>query len=177
MTLSGSSGVFEFCGMFCCPYWHGHAPDLPCLPQNRDVYAPLPCSRQLYVVGKDAMLRMQQYSVLISGMSGLGVEIAKNTILAGVKAVTIHDDAPATLHDLSSQFYLDESSVGQSRAGACLTKLRELNQYVSVQTVSGPLTESIVQVRVSGQHFLVPARVSRRSLLLLRSLSPRRATT
>jgi hypothetical protein len=32
-------------------------------------------SRQLYVLGVDAMKRMQQSNVLIAGLSGLGVEI------------------------------------------------------------------------------------------------------
>ena len=39
-------------------------------------------------------------------MGGLGVEIAKNVILAGVKAVTVHDVNSATMSDLSAQYYL-----------------------------------------------------------------------
>ena len=34
-------------------------------------------SRQLYVLGAEAMKRMQQSNVLIAGLSGLGVEIGK----------------------------------------------------------------------------------------------------
>lgn len=41
--------------------------------------------------------------VLVSGMTGLGVEIAKNVILAGVKSVTLHDQEDAQWSDLSSQ--------------------------------------------------------------------------
>ena len=48
-------------------------------------------SRQLYVLGHEAMQKMQSSDVLISGMGGLGVEVAKNVILGGVKSVTIHD--------------------------------------------------------------------------------------
>ncbi|CAM9193803.1 unnamed protein product, partial [Heterosigma akashiwo] len=39
-------------------------------------------SRQLYVLGKDAQQRISTSKVLISGLSGLGAEIAKNLILA-----------------------------------------------------------------------------------------------
>lgn len=60
-------------------------------------------SRQLYVLGHDAMRRMGASNILISGMGGLGVEIAKNVILAGVKSVTIHDQQSAQWADLSSQ--------------------------------------------------------------------------
>ncbi|CAI9181564.1 unnamed protein product [Rangifer tarandus platyrhynchus] len=45
-------------------------------------------SRQLYVLGHEAMKHLQASSVLVSGLRGLGVEIAKNIILGGVKAVT-----------------------------------------------------------------------------------------
>lgn len=46
-------------------------------------------NRQLYVLGQEAMKKMAKSSILISGMGGLGVEIAKNIILAGVNLVTI----------------------------------------------------------------------------------------
>lgn len=42
-------------------------------------------------------------SVLIAGMGGLGVEIAKNVILSGVKSVTVQDEGDTEWTDLSSQ--------------------------------------------------------------------------
>lgn len=56
-----------------------------------------------YVLGHEAMKRMQNANVLVSGLRGLGVEIAKNIILGGVKSVTIHDQGVAQWSDLSSQ--------------------------------------------------------------------------
>ena len=44
----------------------------------------LPFSRQRYVLGDDAMKRLRQQHVLIIGAGGLGIEIAKNVVLAGV---------------------------------------------------------------------------------------------
>jgi len=49
------------------------------------------------------MRRMASSDVLISGMGGLGIEIAKNVILGGVKSVTIHDETNCQISDLSSQ--------------------------------------------------------------------------
>ena len=89
---------------------------------------------------------MQKYAVLIVGMGGLGVEVAKNVILAGVKSVAIHDLEPTALSDLSSQFYLSEAALGMPRAAACVDQLKELNQYVSVSLVTEPLTEAVVKV-------------------------------
>ena len=65
-------------------------------------------SRQLYTFGIAAMAKMMNAKVLISGLSGVGVEVAKNVILAGAKSVTLHDTTIASLADLSSQFYLSE---------------------------------------------------------------------
>jgi len=49
------------------------------------------------------MRKMGAANVLISGMKGLGIEIAKNVVLAGVKSVTIHDQDSITMGHLSSQ--------------------------------------------------------------------------
>ncbi|KAH8025034.1 hypothetical protein HPB51_002930 [Rhipicephalus microplus] len=102
-------------------------------------------SRQLYVLGRDAMARMAQSDVLISGMGGLGIEIAKNIVLAGVRSVTIHDEAACTAADLSSQYFLSEDSVGQNRASASETSLAQLNQYVQVTTHMEPLTNDFLK--------------------------------
>lgn len=45
---------------------------------------------------------MATSNVLVVGANGLGAEIAKNVILAGVKSVTLLDDTPAEWSDLSA---------------------------------------------------------------------------
>ena len=99
-------------------------------------------SRQLYVLGHEAMRRMAGATVLIVGLKGLGVEIAKNVVLSGVKSVTLHDDAPVQIADLSAQFFLAESDVGCGRAAVTAPRLAELNQYVPVNVHAGPLAPS-----------------------------------
>ncbi|XP_062853593.1 ubiquitin-like modifier-activating enzyme 1 isoform X2 [Trichomycterus rosablanca] len=91
-------------------------------------------SRQLYVLGHDAMQCMGKANVLISGMKGLGVEVAKNVILAGVGSVTIQDQGTTEWRDLSSQFYLEESDLGENRAICSEKHLARLNSYVRVST-------------------------------------------
>ncbi|XP_014229516.1 ubiquitin-like modifier-activating enzyme 1 [Trichogramma pretiosum] len=102
-------------------------------------------SRQLYVLGHDAMRRMASSDVLISGLGGLGVEIAKNVILGGVKSVTLHDTVACGIEDLCSQFYLTNEDIGRNRAEACHPRLSELNNYVPTQFYSGPLTEEYLK--------------------------------
>ena len=102
-------------------------------------------SRQLYVLGHDAMRRMANSDILISGIGGLGVEISKNVILGGVKSVTLHDTANCTIGDLSAQYYLSENDVGQNRAEVSFKQLSELNNYVPIKVYTGELTESFVK--------------------------------
>ncbi|TFK68587.1 ubiquitin-activating enzyme E1 [Pluteus cervinus] len=90
-------------------------------------------SRQLYVLGHEAMKPMAASDVLIVGMRGLGVEIAKDIALAGVKSVTIYDPEPVTVHDLSSQFFLRKEDIGKPRAAATISRLAELNAYVPIR--------------------------------------------
>lgn len=102
-------------------------------------------SRQLYVLGHDAMRRMASSDVLISGLGGLGVEIAKNVILGGVKSVTLHDTKETTVRDLSTQFFLTSDDIGTNRATASHQRLAELNTYVPVSASTTPLTEDFLK--------------------------------
>ena len=46
-------------------------------------------SRMLYALGHTAMTRLRTASVLVAGQGGVGVEVAKNLILGGVRHVCI----------------------------------------------------------------------------------------
>lgn len=106
--------------------------------QNKEIDESL-YSRQLYVLGKEAMLKMQKANVLIVGLKGLGIEIAKNVSLAGVKSLDLFDPFNAELSDLSSQFFLNENTdLGIPRDVSSQKKLVELNNYVPIKTVSFP---------------------------------------
>ncbi|CAI6274688.1 unnamed protein product [Periconia digitata] len=105
-------------------------------------------SRQLYVLGHEAMKRMGSSNVLIAGLRGLGVEIAKNIALAGVKSLTLYDPKPAALADLSSQFFLHPEDVGKPRASVTVPRVSELNPYTPVQEFTGSdLTTDLSQLK------------------------------
>ena len=89
-------------------------------------------SRQLYVLGHEAMKRMGASNVLIVGLKGLGVEIAKNIALAGVKSLTLYDPTPVAIADLSSQFFLHPEDVGKPRDAVTAPRVAELNAYTPV---------------------------------------------
>lgn len=84
---------------------------------------------------------MSASNVLVVGLKGLGVEIAKNVALAGVKSITLHDPKPTELTDLSSQFFLTTEDIGKPRDKATAPKLAELNQYVPVKVLEGDILD------------------------------------
>ncbi len=91
-------------------------------------------SRQLYVVGKSAMLRMSQSNVLIVGMTGLAAEIAKCIVMAGVKSVClVGEGRNATWEDLSTHWCLREQSIDIDLIKESLPHLQELNPFVQVR--------------------------------------------
>ena len=96
-------------------------------------------SRQIGTFGIDTMKKILKMNIFIYGMRGLGVEIAKNTILSGPKLVTIYDPNQSQINDLTANFYLTEEDVNNKkrRDEACLYKLSKLNPYVIVNIMEG----------------------------------------
>ncbi|KAG8515198.1 Ubiquitin-like modifier-activating enzyme 6 [Galemys pyrenaicus] len=90
------------------------------------------------------MQKMAKSHVFLSGMGGLGLEIAKNLVLAGIKALTIHDTEKCQAWDLGANFFLCEDDVVnmRNRAEAVLQHIAELNPYVHVTSSSVPLNET-----------------------------------
>jgi amyloid beta precursor protein binding protein 1 len=66
-----------------------------------------------------------------TGVSGVvGVEALKNLVLPGIGGFTIVDPATVTESDLGVNFFLEEVSLGKSRAEETCRLLRELNPDV-----------------------------------------------
>jgi ubiquitin-activating enzyme E1 len=89
-------------------------------------------SRQLYILGVDGQHKLNSAKVLIFGAGGVGVEIAKNLILAGTKHVSLYDTNPIAFSDLASNSFIDESNIGRNRAEVVIPKLKELHPSAEV---------------------------------------------
>eukprot|EP00210_Caulerpa_lentillifera_P007110 g6803.t1 len=101
-------------------------------------------SRQLAVYGRESMRKLAAASVLVIGGGALGVEVAKNVILAGVKSLTLQDTSNVLQTDLSAQFYLRENDIGQNKASSCLERLQELNTTVVVKSIETEMSEELL---------------------------------
>ena len=105
-------------------------------------------SRQIKAYGLETMIKLQNLRILIVGLRGLGIEVAKNIILSGVKEVKILDQSICEINDLGNNFCLSEKNIGEKRDESCLKKLRELNSYVNVDLFKGYLIEDIINFDV-----------------------------
>ncbi|KAL5110204.1 Ubiquitin-like modifier-activating enzyme 1 [Taenia crassiceps] len=92
-------------------------------------------SRQLYVMGTDGMKKLAYTKILITGLGGLGLEIAKNLVLGGVGSVDLHDPECITSSELSSNYYATLEDVGKKRCEVVWPKLAELNNYVALNII------------------------------------------
>lgn len=92
-------------------------------------------SRQVGTFGVETMNKFVKLRVLVIGLGGVGVEVAKNLILAGPKSVTVYDQAKVTVRDLESNYYVNEEKIakGMTRGQATVQNLAELNNYVVVE--------------------------------------------
>lgn len=115
------------------------------------------------------MGKLVKMDVLIVGLRGLGVEVAKNLCLAGPRSVTLfvrargsaalagrpgllqlahslQDPEPTTPIDVGANYYLTMAQLGVPRAAACVDRLAELNPYVSTTTLKEPaITEDVLR--------------------------------
>ncbi|CAI2736752.1 unnamed protein product [Schistosoma spindalis] len=100
-------------------------------------------SRQRCVLGENAMKRMCKSRVFLHGLGGVGIEIAKNLILAGVGELIVQDGSLCSKQDLGTQFYVDDHSVkgSETRAEASLDRLTALNPYVRITLETGDVTD------------------------------------
>ena len=101
-------------------------------------------SRQIYTYGKELMDKIVDLKILIMGLRGLGIEVAKNIILVGPKEVSISDKNLCQINDLGANFYLNEIDVNKNtREDSCINKLKNLNPYVNVNIYKGSSIEDM----------------------------------
>ena len=96
-------------------------------------------SRQIGTFGLGTQTKIMQMKVFIYGMRGVGIETAKNIVLAGPNSVTIFDPNTTKINDLTSNYFLKEEDVINNirRDEASLQYLSELNPYVNLSLMEG----------------------------------------
>ncbi|OIW33897.1 hypothetical protein CONLIGDRAFT_711730 [Coniochaeta ligniaria NRRL 30616] len=116
---------------------NGAAPSQPSNGISNDEIALY--DRQIRLWGMKAQEKIRKANILLITMKGLGNEIAKNLVLAGIGAITIADHEVVTEGDLGAQFLLTDEHIGMNRALAASDALRHLNPRVAVTVDMGDI--------------------------------------
>ncbi|KAH8097928.1 ubiquitin activating enzyme [Aureococcus anophagefferens] len=104
---------------------------------------------------------LRDMKLLVVGLRGTGVEIAKNCLLQGVSSLTLsaaprrvlrrrgrhqarrYDPKPVAIADTGANFFLGADDVGSARDAVCRPRLQELNPEAAV-VVADALDEALV---------------------------------
>ncbi|TPX48569.1 hypothetical protein SeLEV6574_g01971 [Synchytrium endobioticum] len=86
--------------------------------------------RQLRIWKAHGQAALESAKICLINATATGTEILKNLILPGIGSFTILDSKVVTGSDVGNNFFLEERSIGKSRAQCAVDLLRELNEDV-----------------------------------------------
>jgi molybdopterin/thiamine biosynthesis adenylyltransferase len=86
-------------------------------------------SRYIGAMGIEAVKKQSESKVLLIGLKSLGLEIAKNLVLSGLKQLTIVEKEKL-IKGSEEHFYM--SDLKGKNISECLFKIKELNPYMLV---------------------------------------------
>jgi len=100
-------------------------------------------SRQIYAIGKESMSSLGSANILISGLTGLGIEIAKCLSLTGMGSITLHHPINMGYHNVQTNYMMDhhlhqnnnEFDVERFTENM-VTSIKDLNSNVCVKKMS-----------------------------------------
>ena len=82
------------------------------------------------MIGNQGMVKLSKANVLLVNVGGLGIEVAKNVVLAGVHSFTVIDKQICEYRDLGCQFYVTEEHIA-SKANRYFVFYRLFQKRVS----------------------------------------------
>ncbi|KIW01949.1 uncharacterized protein PV09_06786 [Verruconis gallopava] len=94
---------------------------------------------RLWAASGQAALEEAHLLLVNAGSGVAGIEALKNLVLPGMGQFTILDSATVREEDLGVNFFLDEQSLGKSRAAETCRYLQELNPDVRGFSISEPV--------------------------------------
>ncbi|MEO7589544.1 MAG: HesA/MoeB/ThiF family protein [Arachnia sp.] len=108
-------------------------------------------------VGTEGQRRLKSARVCVVGAGGLGGPVLQYLVGAGVGHVTVVDDDVVEVRNLQRQTLYGHGSVGHGKADAAVTRLRDLNDLISISAVSRRVTAETAADIFAGHDLVVDA--------------------
>ena len=90
-------------------------------------------SRTKQLLGEEKMCRLENASVLVAGVGGVGGYAAEMLVRAGVGNLTIIDSDAVALSNINRQLIALHSTVGQSKVEVLASRLRDINPQLNLK--------------------------------------------
>ena len=115
--------------------------------------------RQLILkeVGKKGQEKLKKAMVFIAGAGGLGSPVAMYLAAAGIGTIRIADSDKVDISNLNRQVLHWDKDIGKTKAVSAAEKLKNLNQYIKIETVEERITEANASELVAGFDLIVDA--------------------
>lgn len=113
--------------------------------------------RQFSLIGREGQDKLKRAKILIAGAGGLGSPIATYLALAGIGRIVVVDDDIVSVSNLNRQTLHWSSDVGREKITSAQEKIRAMNPYVEVETISCKIEEDNVTGIVGDADLIVDA--------------------
>lgn len=108
-------------------------------------------------LGEVAQRRLKSARVLVVGAGGLGGPVLSYLAGTGVGAITVVDDDVVEERNLQRQLLYGHSTIGQPKAEAAASRLRDLNPLLTITAVTERVTVENAERLFAGHDLIVDA--------------------
>lgn len=99
-------------------------------------------TRTEWLLGAEALKKLQQSRVLVAGLGGVGAYAAEMVARAGVGHLVLADNDRISLTNRNRQLLALSSTMGQAKTGLMAARLRDINPQIDVEVVDVYIDES-----------------------------------
>ncbi|MDR2584887.1 MAG: tRNA threonylcarbamoyladenosine dehydratase [Prevotellaceae bacterium] len=101
-------------------------------------------TRTEWLLGKEALSRLHQSTVLVAGLGGVGAYAAEMLARAGVGCLILVDNDNISLTNLNRQLPALTSTIGRPKTDVMAERLRDINPQIEVDIIHRYIDESSV---------------------------------
>lgn len=98
-------------------------------------------SRNIKFWGEKKQTLLNESSILIAGMGGLGCAVAENLIRAGIGKLILVDNDKIEISNLNRQILFDQNDIGKSKVDVAKQKLKAINPELEVKVFQKDVSE------------------------------------
>ncbi len=115
-------------------------------------------SRQLQLLGTEGQRKLNDSTVFIAGIGGLGGTAAIYLAAAGIGKLIIAHEGQISLPDLNRQILMDNSKVGETRIDCAVESLKRINPEVCVEAYPERIHYERAKIWVQSADIVIDAR-------------------